>query len=84
MLDFRIAEQYFYIQSIQPHVFPVSRRFGFHQRLIHELLISLYFTGQSFTSFMMVLETDYNNYALLYRCGRYGSTVLGNDHLIVH
>uniref|UniRef100_R4G4G7 Putative salivary platelet aggregation inhibitor 2 n=1 Tax=Rhodnius prolixus TaxID=13249 RepID=R4G4G7_RHOPR len=38
--------------------------------------------GQSFTSFMMVLETDYNNYALLYRCGRYGSTVLDNFFVI--
>lgn len=48
-------------------------------------MISLYFIGGSFTSYMAVVETDYANYALLYRCGLYGSTTpKGNEHLIIH
>nr|AAB09091.1 salivary platelet aggregation inhibitor 2 [Rhodnius prolixus] len=39
-------------------------------------------SGVTFTSFMAVVETDYNNYALLYRCGRYGSSAVEDNFLV--
>uniref|UniRef100_R4G8L2 Putative salivary platelet aggregation inhibitor n=1 Tax=Rhodnius prolixus TaxID=13249 RepID=R4G8L2_RHOPR len=40
-------------------------------------------SGQSFTSFMVVVETDYDNYALLYRCGLYGTSTTPEDNFLL-
>nr|5H9N_A Chain A, Lipocalin AI-4 [Rhodnius prolixus] len=39
-------------------------------------------SGGSFTSYMAVVETDYANYALLYRCGLAGSTTPKDNFLL--
>uniref|UniRef100_R4G568 Putative salivary platelet aggregation inhibitor 2-like protein n=1 Tax=Rhodnius prolixus TaxID=13249 RepID=R4G568_RHOPR len=39
-------------------------------------------SGVTFTSFMAVVETDYTNYALLYRCGLYGSSAVEDNFLV--